>query len=82
MPRTKLLHFCGTFGAIIFVLTALITTTPIFLIYALLSGYGAAWVSHFFIEKNKPATFKYPIYSLMGDFKMFFEILIFKHRLF
>lgn len=80
LPRTKLLHFCGTFGAIIFVLTALITTTPVFLIYALLSGYGAAWVSHFFIEKNKPATFKYPIYSLMGDFKMFYEVLLGRHK--
>ena len=45
-------------------------------------GYFFAWVSHFFIEKNKPATFKYPLWSLRGDFRMFFEILAGKHRIF
>ena len=45
-------------------------------------GYGFAWISHFFIEKNKPATFKYPLYSLLGDFIMFFEILTGKIKVF
>ncbi|KZY96408.1 hypothetical protein A3744_33145, partial [Oleiphilus sp. HI0073] len=40
-----------------------------------LIGYGFAWVGHFFFEKNKPATFKYPIYSLMGDWVMYKDIL-------
>lgn len=38
-------------------------------------GYGLAWFGHFAFEKNKPATFKYPIYSLMGDWMMFWDIL-------
>jgi len=38
-------------------------------------GYGFAWVGHFFFEKNRPATFKHPLYSLMGDWVMFKDIL-------
>ncbi|KAG0246983.1 hypothetical protein BGX31_000013 [Mortierella sp. GBA43] len=39
-----------------------------------LFGYGLAWIGHFVFEKNKPATFKHPIYSFMGDWKMWFEV--------
>tara|TARA_X000001036_G_scaffold63690_2_gene54263 strand:+ start:967 stop:1146 length:180 start_codon:yes stop_codon:yes gene_type:complete len=53
-----------------------------FLLYALLAGYGFAWIGHFFIEHNKPATFKYPLWSLIGDYKMYFEILQGKHKIF
>lgn len=45
-----------------------------------LIGYGFAWVGHFFFEKNKPATFKYPVYSFLGDWKMWYEVLTSKRR--
>ena len=45
-----------------------------------LVGYGFAWVGHFFFEKNRPATFKYPLWSLMGDWRMFFETVTGKRR--
>jgi len=82
LPRTKLFHFIGTLAAILFLIALAYTRNPLFILGALLSGYGAAWISHFFVEKNKPATFKYPLYSLFGDYRMFFEILLGKHRIF
>jgi hypothetical protein len=44
------------------------------LLLVLIIGYGFAWVGHFFFENNKPATFKYPLLSLKGDFRLFKEI--------
>ena len=81
-PKTKLLHFIGTSISLFFLVQLAITFDPVYLIYALLSGYGFAWVAHFFIEKNKPATFTYPFYSFIGDHKMFVEILMGKHKIF
>ena len=81
-PKTKLFHFIGTSISLFFLVQLVITFDPIYLIYALLSGYGFAWVAHFFIEKNKPATFTYPFYSFIGDHKMFVEILMGKHKIF
>tara|TARA_B100000963_G_C22185412_1_gene476346 strand:- start:199 stop:504 length:306 start_codon:yes stop_codon:yes gene_type:complete len=81
LPRTKLFHFMGTFFSFIFLTLLFISLNPLYFFAALLSGYGAAWISHFFIEKNKPATFSYPLYSLMGDYKMFFETLLGKHKI-
>ena len=80
--RTKLFHFIGTGLSIYFLIQLLTTFNPIYFLFALLSGYGFAWVSHFFIEKNKPATFTYPLFSLVSDYIMFFEILRGKHKIF
>jgi hypothetical protein len=41
----------------------------------LILGYGFAWVGHFFYEKNRPATFTYPVYSLIADFRMWYQML-------
>ena len=79
--HTKLTHFIGTCLVIFFTLRCVMTVDPMFLAYAIISGYGCAWFGHFFIEKNKPATFKYPFYSLIGDFVMFAEVLKGKHKI-
>ena len=79
---TKIFHAAGSLIVLAILIYCIITKdweklylTPIF-------GYGFAWFSHLVFEKNKPATFKYPLYSLMGDFRMFFEILRGKQRIF
>ena len=79
---TKLLHFIGTSISLYFLFNFFRTFDFIYIIFSLLSGYGFAWVSHFFIEKNKPATFKYPFYSFIGDHLMFIEIIMGKHKIF
>ena len=67
---TRRLHFVGTLG-VIACLVAAVLVSPWFIAAAFLSGYGFAWVGHFFFEKNRPATFTYPLWSLRGDFRMF-----------
>lgn len=69
------LHFVGTsLGLICFVMAAL-EARPALILLGLLLGYGFAWVGHFVFEKNKPASFKQPVYSFMGDWKMWWQIL-------
>jgi hypothetical protein len=69
------LHFLGSTLALCWATTAVTTGYMVFMLYALLSGYGCAWVGHFFFEKNKPATFKYPLWSLMCDYIMYYDWL-------
>ena len=65
------LHFIGTSGVIACVVAAIATGNPWWLLAALFCGYGFAWIGHFFFEHNRPATFKYPIYSFLGDWVMY-----------
>lgn len=69
------LHFIGTCGVIALLLLFFFTGNLLLLAAVPFMGYGFAWVGHFGFEKNRPATFKYPFYSLMGDFRMFWDIL-------
>lgn len=71
----RLLHVIGTTFVLALTLTSIIHLNPYWLLFVPITGYGFAWVGHFFFEKNKPATFKYPLWSLQSDFKMYFEIL-------
>jgi hypothetical protein len=54
----------------------LMTLNPWWLLAMPVVGYGFAWVGHFVFEKNRPATFQYPLWSLMGDWRMWFETLV------
>lgn len=69
------LHFIGTCGVISLLLLFFFTGNLLILIMLPLIGYSLAWIGHLAFEKNKPATLRHPIYSLLGDFKMFWEIL-------
>lgn len=68
------LHFVGSTLALICVALIVVTGNFGWLLAALLSGYGFAWIGHFFFEKNRPATFKYPLYSFAGDWVMYRDI--------
>lgn len=71
-PRTRAIHYIGT-ALVIACAVALIVTGNAWLLLAIpVAGYGFAWSSHAFIERNRPATFTYPWWSLVSDFRMFF----------
>jgi len=70
-PGTRALHFTGTTLSILFLAAATVTGRPWLFLWAVVSGYLFAWIGHFFVEKNRPATFQYPLWSLAGDFKMY-----------
>ncbi|WP_162428160.1 DUF962 domain-containing protein [Pontibacter pudoricolor] len=72
---SRVLHFTGTGLLLIVAIVAVSTGKFSWLLVVPVIGYGFAWVGHFFFERNKPATFKYPFYSLASDFKLFFDIL-------
>ncbi|WP_444931231.1 Mpo1-like protein [Microbulbifer sp. SSSA002] len=70
------LHFLGTSLVFATILAALVTSNILWLAVTPVAGYGLAWIGHFFFENNRPATFKYPVYSFIGDFVMFKDILL------
>lgn len=75
------LHFMGT-GLVIFIAIYILLTFDLpMLILLPIFGYGFAWIGHFVFEKNRPATFQHPLYSLRGDFVMFKDVLTGKIKL-
>jgi hypothetical protein len=69
-PATRTVHFLGSTLAVVLLVAAIVLQWWWLLIAVPLVGYGFAWVSHFGIEHNRPATFKYPLWSLAADWKM------------
>ena len=69
-PATRVLHYLGTVTAIGFVITLIAIGRWWLFPLAFVPGYAFAWTAHFFIEKNRPATFTYPLWSFLGDWKM------------
>ena len=72
---SRTLHFIGTFLVFVVIGIAIYNQWSWKWFLVPVTGYGFAWVGHAFFEKNKPATFKYPLWSLISDFKLFFDIL-------
>lgn len=74
-PGTRALHLLATLSWLGLVAAAVVTRSWWWLAAIPVVAYGLAWVSHFFIERNRPATFKHPLYSLLADHKMVFCLL-------
>lgn len=74
-PLCRALHYCGSTLVLVILGYALWTAQWALLWWLPLAGYGFAWVGHFFVEHNRPATFRYPFYSLLGDWVMYAEFL-------
>jgi hypothetical protein len=69
-PETRAIHYVGTALSTLCVIAAIATAKLWLVPVALVAGYGPAWFSHFFVEHNRPATFTYPLWSLVSDYRM------------
>lgn len=72
---SRRLHVAGSSIGLYFFSKAILKRKPRYFIYGLVSGYACAWVGHFVFEKNKPASFKQPLYSFISDWRMFSDVL-------
>ena len=71
----RALHFAGSTLVLALVVLAAATRNAWWLLAVPLAGYGFAWAGHFGFEKNRPATFRHPVYSLIGDWVMYWQLL-------
>ena len=80
-PVSRILHFTGTGLIALWLALALTTGNAWWAVLIPVGGYGFAWVGHFGFEKNKPASFKRPLYSFMGDWAMYLDIWLGKVKI-
>lgn len=73
--KNRVLHYVGTFLVHLVMIYALLSSQYRLILSCFVLGYGFAWAGHYFIEKNRPATFSYVLFSLKSDFKMFYMAL-------
>lgn len=74
-PTCRRLHYLGSLLVLLVLGYALVSQQWLWLLALPVIGYGFAWVGHFIFERNRPATFQHPLYSLMGDWVMFRDVL-------
>ncbi|MFK8011224.1 MAG: Mpo1-like protein [Marinicellaceae bacterium] len=79
--RCRLMHVVGTTLLLVVLIYSLITSQFILLWLLPVIGYGFAWVGHFVFEKNRPATFTYPLYSFIGDWVMWWQVITFRIKI-
>ena len=70
-PRCRALHYVGSTGGLIGIVVAILSANPWWLLAGLVFAYALAWVGHFVVERNRPATFGNPLWSLIGDVRMY-----------
>ena len=75
-PLTRALHYAASTCGIAALIATVVTGNLLWIPAGLVAAYGLAWIAHFFVEHNKPATFKYPLWSFIGDYHMYFLWLI------
>jgi len=80
-PTCRLLHVIGTTLVLLLLIYSMSTSQYVLLWLLPVIGYGFAWFGHFLFEKNRPATFTYPLYSFMGDWVMWWQVITFKIKI-
>lgn len=79
-PTCRALHYLGSTWVLLLIVISLASAKLIPLVLIPLVGYGHAWIGHFMFEKNKPATFKWPVFSFLADWVMYKDFLLGKFR--
>lgn len=75
LPLTRILHFIGTGLGLLLLVWFVLRSAWYYIPLCFVVGYAFAWISHFFVEHNRPATFKYPLWSFVSDYKMMWLML-------